>query len=52
MRVAAKDQLVIESAAPYCSKLTTQKLINTAMKKKLHKYAKLVQNMSLFSIKG
>ena len=34
MWVAAKNQLVIESAAPYCSKLTTQKLRNTAMKKK------------------
>ena len=52
MWVAAKDQLVIESAAPYCSKLTTQKLRNTAMKKeKIHKCAKLAQNMLLFFIK-
>ena len=34
MRVAAKDQLVIKSAAPYYSKLTTLKLPNAAMKKR------------------
>ena len=37
MRVAAKDQLVIESAAPYRSKLTTPKLPNVTMKKKKEK---------------
>ena len=30
-RVASKDQLVIESAAPYCSKLTSLKLRNATM---------------------
>ena len=49
MRVAVKDKLVIKSAAPYCSKLTTRKLLNTAKKKKqLHQCAKLAQNMLLF----
>ena len=43
MRVAAKDQLVIQSAAPYCSKFTTRKLPNATMKKKerLHERATL-----------
>ena len=50
MRVAAKDQLVIESAAPYCSKLTSQKVPNETMKKKkkLHECSKLAQNMLFF----
>ena len=50
MRVVAKDQLVIESAVPYCSKLTTQKLPNATMKKKkkLRKCAKLAQNTLFF----
>ena len=47
MRAAAKKQLVIESAAPYCSKFTTRKSLN-ATRKKLHKCAKLVQNMLFF----
>ena len=34
MRVAAKDQLVIESAATYCSKFTTRKLPNATNEKK------------------
>ena len=33
MRVAAKDQLVIEIAALYCSKLTKQKLSNATINK-------------------
>ena len=51
MRLAAKDQLVIESAALYCSKLTTRKLPNARMKKKkkkLHECAELAQNMLFF----
>ena len=53
MRVEAKDQLVIKSAAPYCSKLTIRKLSNAAMKKKkkLHEWAKLARSMLFFSIK-
>ena len=38
MRVAAKDQLVIESAVPYCSKLTSRKLPNGTKKKKRKSY--------------
>ena len=34
MRAATKDQLVIESAAPYCSKPTTRNFTNAAMKKR------------------
>ena len=34
MQVATKDQSVIESAAPYSSKLTTQKLLKATIKKK------------------
>ena len=34
MRVVAKNQLVIESVAPYCRKLTTRKLPNATMKKR------------------
>ena len=54
MRVAAKDQLVIESAAPYYSKLTTQKLANATMKKKkkLHNCATLAENMLFFPSNG
>ena len=50
MRVAAKDQSVIESAAPYRNKLTTRKLPIATMKKKkmLHECAKLLQNMLFF----
>ena len=53
MRVAAKHQLVYQSAAPYCCKLTPRKLPNTTTKKKkkLHECAKLAKNMLFFSIK-
>ena len=50
MRVAAKVQSVIESAALFCSKLTTRKLPNVTMKKKkkIHESAKFAQNMLFF----
>ena len=52
MREAAKHQLVIESAALNCSKLTTRKLPNTTMKKKkkLRKCAELSENMLFFPL--
>ena len=34
MPFAVKDQLAINSVAPYCSKLAAQKLINTTIKNK------------------
>ena len=34
MRAAEKNQLVTESAAPYCSKLTARKLLNATIKQK------------------
>ena len=49
MRVAAKDQLFIESAAPYCSKLTTRKLPNATMKKKRKSY---MNALNLHKIQG
>ena len=48
MRVAAKDPLVSEPAAPYCSKLTSQKLLNATMKTKLHERVKLTQKYVIF----
>ena len=46
MQVAVKDQLVIESAAPYCCKLKTRKLPNTTTKKK----RKSIHNMLFFPL--